>query len=748
MRRDAAGFLVASVDGKVCVSCGQCLASCPGRSENACDDVRAVSRGGFLAHATSAELRLQGQSGGVVSALVEHLLSTHRVDGAILTRFNAVTRRAESFCARTIEEARTAVGSCYCQSPVVATALAHRAERLVVVALGCQANALARLRASGLLSDKTIVLGLVCAGNYSGDYIDRLAELAGMRPECVKMFRFRDKIRHGWPGEVSISDGSQTVYLPAKTRAQLKSVYEVPACLNCLDKLNTSADIVFGDPWGLDDRDRRDGDSVGIVRTERGAKLILEIRETGAVDLEEVPVEAITKGQKTADLRVKMHKPWFSQQRAFAQSIQAKTSRMGVRDLRAWLEGRSREDGVRRILTYGFKLSENFGGPSVVHGFRAGLRQLFPNAQMVCYQPTPVDPVSVSDVDFPVVEYPYARKVRRFLKDWMRLKFLKRFPSDPVCRRFWRDYRQADTVVNVYAICFCGNWGTKAFSSTRNRSCLKYMLQQFLPNFVARIDGKRSVKSTASFGPLNSEALRKVARWSMQWCFARVVAREDESRRQLVCDAGVSREVRVAPDLANVMPVVGERMRRNCVALVTSFQIERKWNGPDKGYLACMVALIGHIRTLGCDVLLVPNQINGPDGRGDIEVAMDLLRALPCQEGVSVFDIKRNSGLALKRILAECEVVVSPRYHACVAALSSGVPLLTLGWHYKYGELLDLYGQSRYALPTETCSEERLLATFRDLWRSRDSVRDELAKRIPEVREQVLDSLKYMLGDV
>lgn len=470
MRRDPAGFLVASVDERVCVSCGRCLVACPGKEGNACDDSKAVSLGGFIAHASSAELRQRGQSGGVVSAVVEHLLRTGRIDGAVLTRFSARTRRAESFCAESIEDVRSAIGSCYCQSSVVETALANQSKRLAVVALGCQANALARLRASRQIPEETIVLGLVCAGNYSGDYIDRLVELAGMHPERVKAFRFRDKARHGWPGEVSVSDGSQTVYLPAKTRARLKSVYGVPACLNCLDKLNTSADIVFGDPWGFDERNQRDGDSVVIVRTERGARLIQELRDAGAVELEEVPIEAIVKGQKTADLRTKMLKPRYSRQRAFVQSIQAKTSRECVDGLRSWLEGRSCEDVERRVLAYGFKLSENFGNPSVVPGFLVGLRHRFPKAQLVCYQPMPLNPLSVSDMDFPVVEYPYAKRIRRFLKDWMRLKFLKRFPADPTCRRFWQDYRHADTVVNVSA------------------------MYRFLQNLIARIDGKKLVK--------------------------------------------------------------------------------------------------------------------------------------------------------------------------------------------------------------------------------------------------------------
>ena len=402
----------------------------------------------------------------------------------------------------------------------------------------------------------------------------------------------------------------------------------------------------------------------------------------------------------------------------------------------------------RSVLIYGFKLSENFGGPSVVHGFREALRRIAPGLSLRCYQPTPVDPISVSDMDFPVREYPYGKSVKPFLRDWARQKFLRCLPADSARRDFWLDYRAADVVVNVYAICFCGNWGTKAFSSTRNKSCLKYMLQQFLPNLVARIDGKLSVKSTASFGQLNSEALRKVARWSMRWCFARVVAREDESRRQLVEDAGVAKEVLVAPDLANLMPVVEVTRRTNRVGIVTSFQMERKWNGPGEGYLACMTALVRHLRdVLGCEVELIPNQMNGPEGRGDLEVAHEIRSVVGGDDvGVSIFDSSRFGGLELKRALAECEAVVSPRYHSCVAALSAGVPLLTLGWHYKYQELMALYGQDLRMLPGEACTAKSLVETFDALWNDRVQIRGELSRRAEEVSAAVVDSVRYMLA--
>ena len=403
---------------------------------------------------------------------------------------------------------------------------------------------------------------------------------------------------------------------------------------------------------------------------------------------------------------------------------------------------------MSEVLAYGFKLSENFGGPSVLHGFRAALEKVAPGTGIVYYDPAPIDPVAVSDMDFPVREFPYTKRIRAFLKDWARQKLLRRLPKDAGRRRFWEDYRAADAVVNIYAICFCGNWGvrTVARKHASRKLCLRRMLEQFLPNLVARLDGKVSVKSTSSYGELCTDAVRTIARWSARWCFTRMVAREEESRRQMRELAGARRDMPVAPDLANLLPYAVRASDRPVVGIVTSFQIERKWAGSAEGYLDCMRSLVRHVRDdFGCEVLLIPNQINGPDGRGDAEVADDILAGVPDRTGLSVFDMAGSGACALKSAIAACAAVVSPRYHSCVAALSSGVPLLTLGWHYKYGELMALYGQSSRALPTERCTVRELRDQFDRLWADREKIRTVLAAKGAEVSGAVLNSVKWML---
>ena len=56
--------------------------------------------------------------------------------------------------------------------------------------------------------------------------------------------------------------------------------------------------------------------------------------------------------------------------------------------------------------------------------------------------------------------------------------------------------------------------------------------------------------------------------------------------------------------------------------------------------------------------------------------------------------ISESDPWALKKMISEASLIVGSRYHALVAALSCGVPCVTVGWSHKYGELLADFGCS------------------------------------------------------
>ncbi len=62
--------------------------------------------------------------------------------------------------------------------------------------------------------------------------------------------------------------------------------------------MNIHADLVFGDPWGLEGYDKERGDSVVISRTKIGGKIIRQMIESAKVKLKHVNYQDILKGQR------------------------------------------------------------------------------------------------------------------------------------------------------------------------------------------------------------------------------------------------------------------------------------------------------------------------------------------------------------------------------------------------------------------------------------------------------------------
>lgn len=306
---NTAGFLAANINNDLCIDCGKCAKICPSNPENkpsidTNDVFHGVCLAGYVGYASDNTIRRKSQSGGIVTALLCYLLEQNEIEGAIVNKLNARTRRPQAVFASSKSEIIEACGSYYAQSLVAKTILEHSDKNIAAVVLGCQAESLQLIRENyPNVTLPKYIIGLICAGQHSGDMIDDLITQSGCDVNQMSEFRFRDK-SNGWPGDVHVKTSTKDCWLPKESRYRLKQVYELHRCIVCYDQMNIFSDIVCGDPWGISHKQQPDGHTVVIARTETGKKLLENAARDGAIVLEELSKEDIFIGQ-TVDGRHK-----------------------------------------------------------------------------------------------------------------------------------------------------------------------------------------------------------------------------------------------------------------------------------------------------------------------------------------------------------------------------------------------------------------------------------------------------------
>ena len=103
----------------------------------------------------------------------------------------------------------------------------------------------------------------------------------------------------------------------------------------------------------------------------------------------------------------------------------------------------------------------------------------------------------------------------------------------------------------------------------------------------------------------------------------------------------------------------------------------------------------------------------------------------------------------LKDVIAHCRFFIGARTHATIAALSSGVPTLSIAYSVKArGINLDLFGHEQYVLPVAALSADTLKARFLGLRKDEARIRQALAYRIPEWKKKAKRSAQLFAATV
>ena len=252
----------------------------------------------LIAYSEDPFIREHSTSGGLITAILLHLLETGQIDGAVvIVSDEKHLWKGKPIIARTKEEMLSAMKSKYAISPTNAAFAEIRniPGKYAMVGLPCQIHGFVKAAELDPRIKERVVLtiGLFCHAAIEHDAFKIIWDSLGDKTKKTKKFISRIGKHPGAP-HIEQEDGTTyPVYFGDKKGFKPSSMevinilyrlYTPERCLTCFDGLAEFADIAVGDPWMSppeNDVDFEKGWSFGLIRTKRGKEAISSLKDSG-----------------------------------------------------------------------------------------------------------------------------------------------------------------------------------------------------------------------------------------------------------------------------------------------------------------------------------------------------------------------------------------------------------------------------------------------------------------------------------
>lgn len=265
--------------------------------------------------------------------------------------------------------------------------------------------------------------------------------------------------------------------------------------------------------------------------------------------------------------------------------------------------------------------------------------------------------------------------------------------------------------------------------------------QEFAAVRMALQAGKPTILYGATIGPFGAapefeksafEELKKVT----------LICVRESLTREYLAQGGVVENVREVPDPAFVLkavepplePEIRAMLCEGCLAFNIS-SLAGQYTGHAKTWpeqaLQCLRSVD---RTVDLPILLVPHVMyHHNDDNDDLVFMAELLaRMHKPRNPIRLLCSDLNSS-QLKWVISQATVFVGARTHATIAALSSCVPTVSIGYSRKaHGLNKDIFGHLDWVVPVQALGPDRLVEVVTQLLSQAKLVRTELEQKMPD----------------
>lgn len=260
-----------------------------------------------MGYATQEEIRDSASSGGMVTALLCHWLSTGQIDGAFVSRGEIVDGRLShrSWIATTPEEVRSASSSIYVHMGLLKhlNQIREFPGKVAVVMTPCLTEALDGIlqRDEGLRQKIVLNLSLYCCSNHTQGAT--LLPLQKQGIDLTGATRLFYKRGH-WRGQsvVLYQDGSEKRFSYTKTFCAYKNAFffAMNKCMLCQDHFGRAADISFGDIWLKEMRSNPIKHTCCVIRTPKAWEMYQSAVQAGVLTDRHMTDRQVVMSQKRA----------------------------------------------------------------------------------------------------------------------------------------------------------------------------------------------------------------------------------------------------------------------------------------------------------------------------------------------------------------------------------------------------------------------------------------------------------------